>query len=202
MKKKILVIGGTGTIGKVVTNHLLQHHEVITAGKTNGDFQVDISNTESIKSLLESIGLLDAIICIAGEAKWAPFEELSEEDYFIGINNKLMGQVNLVRVGIHYLNDGGSITLTTGILGERPVPMTASAAMVNGAIHSFVKAVVLDLKENIRINVIASGLVEDAAEKYAEFFPGHKIIPMDKVAMAYENSILGTMNGEIIRIYE
>jgi hypothetical protein len=49
--------------------------------------------------MFESIGIVDAILCIAGEAKWAPFDSLTEDDYYIGLRSKLMGQVNLVRIG-------------------------------------------------------------------------------------------------------
>ena len=95
--------------------------------------------------MFESIENIDALICVAGDAKWATFDTLSEDDFYIGLKSKLMGQVNLVRIGKDYLNQGGSFTLTTGILADQPVEMTTSAAMVNGAIHSFVKAVSLEL---------------------------------------------------------
>ena len=98
-----------------------------------------------------------------------PFKDLTEEDYYKGIKNKLMGQVNLVKIGRNYMNHGGSITLTTGILADNPVKMTTSAALVNGGIHSFVKAAALEIKNNIRVNVISPGLVEDSEEKYIIF---------------------------------
>ena len=199
---RILIIGGNGTIGQRIKDYYSQDHEVLVAGRNNGDFTVDISNSSSIESLLQQTGSLDAIICAAGEAKWAYLDDLSEEDYYIGLRSKLMGQVNLVRLGKKYINAGGSITLTTGILADDPVPMTSSAAMVNGALHSFVKAAVLDIKENIRVNVVASGLVEDAVAKYKDYFPGHHPIPMDKMLRGYIRSVEGKGSGEIIRIYE
>ena len=199
---KILIIGGAGTIGSKLSSYFGKNHEVITAGRTGGVIQMDIANTESIKNGLEEVGMVDAIICAAGEARWAPFDDLEEEDYYIGIRSKLMGQVNLVRLGKKYINDGGSITLTTGILADDPVAMTASAAMVNGALHSFVKAVVLDLEERMRVNVVSSGLVEDAVDKYRDYFPGHHLIPMDKMLRGYIRSVEGKANGKIIRIYE
>ena len=198
---KILIVGGNGTIGNKVSTYFAKNHEVLIAGRNSGDVTVDISNSESIKAMFEKTGTVDAIICVAGEAKWKPFDELSEEDYYIGFKSKLMGQVNLVRIGQHYLTKSGSITLTTGILADDPVPMTTSAAMVNGAIHSFVKAVILELEGNIRVNVVSSGLVEDAVEKYDTYFPGHNPIPMQKVINGYRKSVDGKQTGEIIRIY-
>ena len=199
---KLLVIGGNGTIGKKVVAHFSKTHEIIIAGRTSGDVTVDIADSRSIKAMFESVGIIDAILCIAGEAKWAPFDSLTEDDYYIGLRSKLMGQVNLVRIGQDYLNTGGSFTLSTGILADYPVVMTTSAAMVNGGIHSFAKAAALELKNELRINVVSSGLVEDAVEKYEAYFPGNNPIPMKKVINGYVKSVEGKGTGEIIRMYD
>jgi NAD(P)-dependent dehydrogenase (short-subunit alcohol dehydrogenase family) len=198
---KILIIGGHGTIGNKVSSYFKKIDTVLIAGRKSGDVLVDISDSNSIKEMFTKTGKLDAIICIAGEAKWANFNVLSEEDYYIGLKSKLMGQVNLVRIGQNYLNPKGSITLTTGILADDPVAQTASASMVNGGIHSFVKAVALEIENGIRVNVVSSGMVQDAYEKYKDYFPGHNPISMHKVINGYVRSVKGKGNGEIIRIY-
>ena len=199
---RILVIGGKGTIGSKVASHLKGNHDVIIGGRTQGDIQIDIADSESIQSALEQTGKLDAIICCAGEARWDYFENLKEEDYIVGLRSKLMGQVNLVRIGKDYLTRGGSITLSTGILADDPVEKTTSAAMVNGAIHSFVKAVDLEMKNDIRVNAVSLGLVEDAYEKYKDYFPGHNPIPMKKVVNAYIKSVFGKGRGQIFKYYD
>ena len=198
---KIAIIGATGTIGKKVTAHFREGNEILTAGRNGGDLRVDLSDSDSIKAFFEKTGFLDALICIAGEAKWAPLQELSEADYYIGIRSKLMGQVNLVRIGDSFLNPGGSITLSSGILADDPVPATSSAAMVNGALHSFVRAAALEMIPGHRLNIVSLGLVEDAYEAYRRFFPGHIPVSMDRVVSAYERSVLGKGHGEIIRMY-
>ena len=199
---KILIIGGNGTIGTRVSAHFLKKHEVIIAGRNSGDVTLDMGDSESIKALFEKVGKVDAIVCTAGEAKWAEFNSMTEDDFYFGIKSKLMGQVNLVRIGKDYMNPGGSFSLSTGILADHPVVMTTSAAMVNGGIHSFVKAVALELENGIRINVVSSGLVEDAVEKYEAYFPGHNPIPMEKVVNGFVKSVEGKGNGEIIRMYD
>lgn len=197
---KILIIGGNGIIGKKVVSHFKKENEVLIASRNSGDVQVDIANSDSIQKMFEETGKLDAIICIAGEAKWGAFNELTEEDYYIGLKSKLMGQVNLVRIGKEYLNPQGSITLTTGILATEPVAKTTSAAMVNGGIHSFVKAAVLEFDNAMRLNVVSSDMVEDAYDKYKDVFPGHNPVPMNKVINGYVKSVKGKINGEIIQI--
>lgn len=201
---KILIIGGTGTIGKKIVNHFSKDHQVIVASRRSKDYPIDIADTKSIKNLFKKIkkeGKVNAIICAAGEAKWAPFKDLSETDYHIGLRSKLMGQVNVVRLGRKCLKRKGSITLTTGVLADDPVYQTASAAMVNGGIHSFVQAVALEMKKEIRVNVVSSGVVMDAYDKYESYFPGHPPIPMDKMMHGYVRSVLGRGTGQVIRIY-
>lgn len=199
---KILIIGGKGTIGKKVSDHFSKKHELIIGGRNSGDIIVDIADSKSIEAMFNSIGKVDAVVCIAGEAKWAAFDSMTEEDFYIGLRSKLMGQVNLVRIGKNYVNEGGSFTLSTGILADHPVELTTSAAMVNGGIHSFVKAVSLELKKGIRVNVVSSGLVEDAVDKYEAYFPGHNPIPMRKVINGYVKSVEGKETGKIIRMYD
>jgi len=201
---KILVIGGRGTIGKRIVDHYSKKHQVLVAGRSSADYPIDIADTRSIKSLFRKIkksGRIDAIICVAGEAKWARMKDLSEADYHIGLRSKLMGQVNIVRYAHKCLKKKGSITLTTGILADDPVYTTTSAAMVNGGIHSFVQAAALEMKRKIRVNVVSSGVVMDAYHKYESYFPGHPPIPMDRMIMGYVRSVEGRVNGEIIRIY-
>ena len=198
---KIIVIGGHGTIGRKVVAQLKQNHTVIIGGRNQGDCLVDIAETESIQRMFTKIGAVDAVVCIAGEARWGSFEDLTDEDFYVGIKSKLMGQINLVRIGREYLNPHGSFTLTTGILADDPVVQTTSAAMVNGGIHSFVKAAALELT-GFRINAVAAGLVEDAYERYKDYFPGHNPVPMPKVVNGYIRSIYGKGNGEIIRIFD
>ena len=199
---KILLIGASGTIGKHVTAKLSQKHEVITAGRHSGAIQVEIANSDSIEAMYKKVGEIDALVNICGEAKWAPFSALSEADYYIGLRSKLMGQVNLVRIGMDYVKSNGSFTLSTGILADDPVPNTTSAAMVNGGIHSFVQAAALEMTEGRRINVVSLGLVEDSVEKYADYFPGHNPIPMWKAANAYIKCVEGNGNGQVIRYYD
>lgn len=199
--KKVLIIGATGTIGAHVSQYFLQKYSVIRAGRKGPDVGVDLAQPATISRMYAEVGKVDAVVCIAGEARWAPFETLSEEDFYVGIQSKLMGQVNLVRLGLNYLNPGGSFALTSGILAEDPVPMTTSAALVNGALHSFVKAAALEMKQGHRINVVAAGLVDASADKYAGYFPGHNPVPMQRVVNGYVRAVEGRGNGEIIRVY-
>lgn len=198
---KIIVIGGNGTIGSQVVKELKKRHEVLIAGRSKGDVMVDMSDVASIENMYKTVGNVDAVVCTAGSVAKGYFRDLSEADYYIGIQNKLMGQVNLVRIGKDYLSKGGSFTLITGILADDPVPKTSGAALANGAVNSFVKAVAMEEQGNFRINVVAPGLVEESAEKLGAAFPGHVPIKMERAVAGFVKSVEGLVNGEVIRIY-
>jgi NAD(P)-dependent dehydrogenase (short-subunit alcohol dehydrogenase family) len=162
---KILVIGATGTIGKEVVKALEQsNHEVISAGYKNGDVTVDLGSKDSIGTMFQQVGQVDAVISTAGVAGFAALEKLSDADFELALSNKLMGQVNLVRLGIAHVSKGGSITLTSGMLAHNPIPGSVAVSMVNGGLESFVKAAALELGNKVLVNVVSPIFVKETME--------------------------------------
>lgn len=198
---KVLLIGGTGTIGKVVADKLKTNHEVIIASKTNGDYLVDITSIDSIEKMYKDIPNIDAVISATGAAHKVSLSELTPELNETAINSKLKGQVNLVLIGQHYINDGGSFTLTTGIMMDDPILKGSSTAMANGAIASFVKSAAIELKRNIRINTVSPNILEETFEDHGEFFKGFNPVPGNRVANAYVKSVEGAQTGQVYRVY-
>lgn len=194
---KILLIGATGTIGKAVATRLGAEHEVIAAGYTEGDVQVDLADADSIKAMFELVGKVDAIISTAGQARFAPFNALSDDDYQLGLENKLMGQVNLVRYGADYVKLGGSITLTSGVLSRKPMAGSASISMVNGALESFVRAAALELHQ-LRLNVVAPVFVKETMAMMG--LDTESGVSAADTAIAYEVAVNGEMHGETLDI--
>lgn len=199
---KILIIGTTGAIGSKVKESLASRHEVITAGRNSGDVRVDLTNTASIEQLYKTNPGLDAVIITAGSSAMESFQTLSEETLLPGIQSKLLGQVNVVLIGQHYLNDGGSFTLTSGILADEPARAAAAGSLVSGAVNSFTIAAATELKRNLRINVVSPGLAADSADAIAHLFPGFNPVPMPKLVNAYLKSVEGVVTGQIIRVHE
>jgi len=197
----ILIVGGHGTIGKRIVEAIPAGHEVYTAGRNSGDFRVDVSSEDSIGHMFQQTGKLDAIVCTAGTGHYGPFYEMKQEHLMLGINGKLLGQINLVLIGKEYLNPEGSITLTSGIAAQHPAKHGACVAMINGAINSFVLAAAQELKQDKRVNAVSPGLVEDSRARYGDRFPGFNLVPMGKLANAYLLSIFGAVNGEILKVY-
>ena len=198
---RVLLIGASGTIGTRIYDAISRRHEVRRAGRASGDVNVDITSADSIRKMYETTTNIDAVICAAGPAKMAPLAELTEDDVYVGIRGKLMGQVNLVLIGQKYLNAGGSFTLTTGILADDPIVASAPLALVNGAVNSFVIAASQELPNGIRINAVCPTVVEDSAEEYGDYFIGFDPAPMQRVVNGYLRSIEGKITGRVIKIY-
>ena len=198
---KILIVGASGTIGNAVLKELQADAEVLTAGSKSGDYNFDMTNNNSVTELFKQTGKLDAIISTAASGLiWKPVPEMTISDYVNSMQSKLLGQLNLALQGISNLNDHGSITLTTGILDHDFAAGASAAAMINGAINSFVAAAALELPKNIRINAISPALIAECAETYKDIFPGFEPVNSSKVARAYRKSVYGIQTGRVYNV--
>lgn len=196
--KKVLVIGATGVIGTTVADALAQSHEVVRSSRTEGE-RADISDPESVRALFDRIGPVDAVVCCAGSVPFKPVTELSADDYRTGLENKVLGQVNLVTEGLEHVRDGGSFTLISGVLSREPIAAGAAASLANGAVESFVMAAATEMPRNIRINVVSPSVLAEA-ESYHSFFPGFERVPGTDVARAYVRSVEGVETGKTFSV--
>jgi NAD(P)-dependent dehydrogenase (short-subunit alcohol dehydrogenase family) len=195
---KIAVIGATGTIGSAVSDLLKKEgHEVVEASRKSLP-AVNIDLPEMIESFYAKAGELDGVISAAGSASFGPLDELSDEQFHLGLRSKLMGQVNLVRKGMGALNEGGVFVLTSGMLATDPWPKTSAVSMVNAAIEGFVRSAALDMKRNQRICAVSPPLISETALKM-----GRESDPWPdaaKVAEAYHKAVTGKANGKIFTV--
>ena len=194
---KIIVIGGKGTIGRAIVEELTPRHEIIIAGRHDADIDVDIQNEDSIIQLYKTVGEFDAVISATGNVHFQDFKTMNESHYQIGLNNKLMGQVRLVMHGLDHIKDGGSFTLTSGVINREPIRFGASAAMVNGAIDAYVKAAAIEMPRSIRINAVSPTVITEAMKDYEPYFRGFEPVPAATAARAYSRSVEGLRTGHV-----
>jgi len=194
---KIIVVGGTGTIGNEVVRELEKRHEIIVVAHSHGDILADITDPTSIEKMYKSVGKFDALVATTGKLVFADLAEMTVEKYQIGLNSKLMGQVNLVLLGSQYINDHGSFTLTSGILSQDPIRYGSSASMVNAAINGFVIGAAIELPRGIRINAVSPTVITESMETYADYFRGFIPVAAERVAAAYSKSVEGLQTGKV-----
>ena len=197
---KIVIIGATGLVGGHIVSALENEHEVIRVGYKDGDYSVDIADINSIKKMYQKIGNFDALVSATGLVEFGPLRELSQEQWKLGFDNKLLGQINLVLEGLKHINDNGSFTLTSGIISQDPIRFGAAATTVNRGIEGFVASAALEMTNGIRINVVSPTLLEEAVENFGPYFKGFDPVPGRTVALGFVKSVEGLKNGETIEV--
>ena len=193
---RILLIGATGTIGEAVAAALAARHDVVRASRQQADEQVDIADPASVRALFRRVGRVDAIVSAAGNAAFKPLAGLGDDDFTFSLGNKLMGQVNLVRLGLDAVKDGGSITLTSGVLAQHPEPGTAAISLVNAGLEGFGRAAALEAPRGIRINVVSPPWVAETLAAMGRPLDGG--LPAEVVAQAYVRSVESSETGQVI----
>ena len=203
---RVLIVGASGLLGRAISAELSARHQILSAGRTSAQFTLDLTDAASIQSCLQKAAPLDAVISAAGEVNFAPLCDfkplpLGKSLHTLGLENKLLGQVNLALAARDVLRECGSVTLTAGILSDTPIAAGSSASMVNGAIESFVRAAAIEMPRGIRLNCVSPTVLTEAMATYAPFFRGFESVPAARVALAYSRSVEGLQTGQIYRVY-
>lgn len=193
---RILIVGATGTIGRAVVAALSAGNEIVPVSFQSTAIKVDLAEPASIQAMYRLTGKVDAVICAAGQAKFAPLAQLSDADFRFCLDNKLMGQVNLVRFGFEHVGDRGSFTLTTGILARSPMPGSAAISLVNSGIEGFVRAAALEAPRGIRVNAVSPPWVSETLQ--ALKMDPSQGLAAGVVARSYVRSVTGTATASIL----
>jgi NAD(P)-dependent dehydrogenase (short-subunit alcohol dehydrogenase family) len=197
---KIIIIGAGGHVGSTICSALSNRHTIIKVGRNSGDIHTDITDRSSIEAMYREVGKVDAVVIAAGAIHFSPLIEFTENTFLFNLTHKAMGQINVVLAGLDYVNDGGSFTLTSGILDRDPIRMGTGAATANGAIGGFVVGAAVEMPRGMRINVVSTGVQDISLERYGRIFNGHVPVSSNRVGHAYVKSIEGAVNGKIITV--
>lgn len=194
---KIIVVGAGGAVGKTAVDALAPRHEIIKVGRSSGDVQADIEDIDSIRAMYQQVGKIDAVVSAVGHGHFGAVDEMTSEQFMKGINHKVLPQVNLVLEGFPYMNDGGSFTLTSGVLNRDPIAGGSCAAAANGALDGFVLGAAVDMPRGIRINCVSPEVLEVSRAKYDGFFRGHVHVSDEAVGLAYSKAVEGCLSGQV-----
>lgn len=196
-----MLIGATGVVGRAVAKALRARHEVLEASRSRAAYHVDIADGMSIQALLDSVGPLDAIISTAGEVHFGALASTTPEAFYSGVASKLLGQVQLVLAGQSRLREGGSITLTSGVIGTILVAGATNAAMVNAGLEGFVRAASIELSRGIRLNAVSPSVLVECRSAYRRHFAGQLPVAAERVADAYRRSVEGAETGQVYAVH-
>jgi len=196
--KKIIVVGASGRLGRVIVGGL-KDYEVIRAGRSGPDLKIDALDFESVSDVFAKVGSFDALISCAGvRAPFKTFEELTMEDFALGLSNKCISQLNLAKAAIPYLTDNGSITLTSGIIGDEPILAGSCAAAANGALNMCVSTLAAEYTGRLRINIVSPSIIENSVEHYGMIFDGFEPTSEKRIIEAYRRTISAPISGRVL----
>ena len=201
MTMKVLLVGASGVLGRAVAAELARDHDIVSAGRNSGDVRVDLRSDDSVEAMFAQVGAVDAIVCTAGNVHFGDLGEMTPAQFDIGLQDKLLGQVRLALLGQRHLADGGSITLTTGILSEEPIRQGANATAVNAAVEGFARTAARELQRGLRINVVSPNALAESWDAYAAYFPGFEPVPAARAALAYRRSVAGVDSGRVFKVW-
>lgn len=195
---KIILVGAAGDIGKAACDELKKRHEIVTVGRSGGNYRVDVSDYSAVCDLYQKVGQFDAVVSCVGDATFAPISEFTQDSFMLGLQQKVMGQINLVLAGLNTIANDGSFTLTSGILDRDPIRMGSNAATANGALAGFVKSAAIEMPRGLRINVVSPGLLKVSEPRYGQWFHGHKPVSSSDVGRAFAKSVEGALTGQVL----
>ena len=190
---KIILIGATGTIGSAVASLLAKENQVIGVSRSS-ELAVDLQKPETLENIFKQHPDVDAILCGAGDAAFGQLDSLTDDNIEFGLNNKLMGQINLVRFARKLMKDNGIIVLTTGILAQNPNPDTPMLTMINRGLEGFVEAASQDMPKNQKLHAVSPPMAKETAEKLGW---GKGGVPAIEIANLYQEAITSSQQGKI-----
>lgn len=194
---KVLVIGHTGLIGSAVLNKLLAAGIPTIGANLESEPGINIESSSSIKAFLNHHNDISDIICAAGRTGFGNFYEMTESDFDLGVNSKLLGQIHLTMEALKR-DSIKSVTLTSGTWSHTPAPGTVAAAFVNGGIESFVKAANIDLHNDKRLNVVSPGWTKESMKQLG--LDASQGVDLDDVVNLYLHALRSKASGKTFEL--
>ncbi|MGI5515904.1 SDR family oxidoreductase [Streptomyces sp. CA-106131] len=201
--QRIIVIGGTSGIGLAVAEGAAREGaEVVVASRRQQSVDaalqrlpqgatgrlLDASDEDAVRDFFQEIGAFDHLVYTAGESlllESLADSELARAKGFLG--TRLWGAYTAVKHGVSFLRKGGSVVLTTGTAGRRPLPGFTVAASLCGAMESLIRALALELAP-IRVNAVSPGVVR--TDVWRE-------LPQDEQSGLFESSAASLPVGRV-----
>ncbi len=189
--KRVVIIGGSSGIGfATAVAAMAEGAEVIIAGRSQDKLkrarqkigndvtacQLDLADKSDVQQFFKDLGSIDHLQLPGSRSITGPFLSLDTDKARATFESKFWGAYDAAKYAAPYINAGGSITLFSGRLSQRPVgPGSAVLSAVNSALEGFGRGLAVELAP-IRVNILSPGLTDTelftnlSAEEREDFF--------------------------------
>ncbi len=193
MSNKILVFGGTGSIGKALSKKLKKdNYEPIILSRNEEELKVvskeidcdykvcDVLDLEKVKNISEEFkdDIYGIAYCV-GSINLKPIKISKDEDYIESFKINTLGAINIIRLNYESLaKNNGSILLYSTIAVKQGFTNHTIVSTAKGAIEGLTLSLAAEFAPKIRVNCIAPSLTDAKMTK--------KIISNDNIKKAIE----------------
>jgi len=189
--QRVLVVGRGSGIARAVTLAARDAGaKVIAAGRDKDTLTaayagepaittetVDLTDEASIAALGEQFGSVDHVVSTASARARGRLAELDRDAIRRSFDTKVIGPLMLAKHLAARMNEGGSLTLFSGVAAAKIAVGTLGVAITNGAADTLARSLALELAP-IRVNAISPGVIDTGAwdalgeQGKADYFAG------------------------------
>ena len=164
---KALAAEGAAVVVNYATSKEGADHVVDDISKAGGKavaVGADVSKAAEAQALVDSavrhFGRLDVLVNNSGIFRFAPLEEITEEDFHDHFNINVLGPLLTSRAAVKYLTQGGSIINVGSLITRSPAPHSVIYTATKGALDAITGVLARELgPKQIRVNSINPGMV-------------------------------------------
>jgi NAD(P)-dependent dehydrogenase (short-subunit alcohol dehydrogenase family) len=224
--RTVLVIGRGGGIARAVAIAVRDAGAQVVVGGRNQDKlkaaydgepgivseYVDLTDEASIAALGDRLGQVDHIVSTASARARGKLADLDRDAVRQSFDTKVIGPLMLAKHLAPRINEGGSLTIFSGVAAAKITVGTLAVAITNGAADVLARSLAVELAP-VRVNAISPGVIDTGAwdglgagktgyfEQMSERNPVRRIGTADDVAAAVMYAMTNTfVTGTTLRV--
>ena len=173
--KKIIIIGGSGSIGKSIAKDLKNKDYMPVLIARNQDnlenfskeidceyFVCDVLETDKLTKIIKEVGddIYGLAYC-AGSIDLKPFKLTKEEDFIKSLKINTLGAINAIKAcQTSLIKNNGSVLLFSTIAVKQGFVNHSIISTSKGALEGLTLSLAAELSPNVKVNCIAPSLTE------------------------------------------
>jgi len=172
--QRIVVIGGSSGMGLATAHAAAAAGAIVTIASSSKEridaalaelpdscdgAVLDVRDEAAVADLFARVDALDHVVFTAGDqTDRRALKELPLDQARRAFDVRFWGAVAVAKHAAPRIRPGGSITVTTGTIGVRPVPGAALASAGSAAAEGLTRGLAVDLAP-VRVNAVRSGAI-------------------------------------------